>query len=194
MLFLHHRSLAPKRTYTQEELVDLIRNRDQDAFSYLYDNYSKALYGVVYAVVPNQEDAEDILQVLFVKIWKSIESYDATKGRLYTWMLNMARNLAIDHTRSKQQKIKSKIQNVSDSVYELRNQAVENSSSDFLGLSTILNELKKDHKEIIDLIYFKGFTHEQASKELNLPLGTVKTKVRQAITILKELTKKEILN
>lgn len=186
--------MAPKRTYTQEELVDLIRQRDQDAFSYLYDNYSKALYGVVHAVVPHQEDAEDILQVLFVKIWKSIETYDAAKGRLYTWMLNMARNLAIDHTRSKQQKIKSKIQNVSDSVYELRNQAVENNSSDFLGLNTILNELKNDHKEIIDLIYFKGFTHEQASKELNMPLGTVKTKVRQAINILKELTKKEILN
>jgi RNA polymerase sigma-70 factor (ECF subfamily) len=186
--------LAPKRTYTQEELVPLLLQKNQEAFSYLYDNYSKALFGVVYAVVPNQEDAEDILQVLFVKIWKNIESYDAAKGRLYTWMLNLARNLAIDHTRSKHQKAKAKIQNVSDSVYELRNQATENAANDFLGFNAILNELKSDHKEIIDLIYYKGFTHEQASKELNLPLGTVKTKVRQAITILKELTKKEILN
>ncbi len=168
--------------------------KNQDAFSYLYDNYSKALFGVVYAVVPNQEDAEDLLQILFVKIWKNIESYDATKGRLYTWMLNLARNLAIDHTRSKHAKAKAKIQNVSDSVYELKSQATENAANDFLGFNAILNELKSDHKEIIDLIYYKGFTHEQASKELNLPLGTVKTKVRQAITILKELTKKEILN
>jgi RNA polymerase sigma-70 factor, ECF subfamily len=186
--------LAPKRTYTQEELIPLLLQKNQEAFSYLYDNYSKALFGVVYAVVPNQEDAEDLLQILFVKIWKNIESYDATKGRLYTWMLNLARNLAIDHTRSKHQKVKAKIQNVSDSVYELRNQAIENNASDFLGFNTILNELKTDHKEIIDLIYYKGFTHEQASKELNMPLGTVKTKVRQAISILKELTKKEILN
>ena len=186
--------MAPKRTYTQEELVSLLLQKNQDAFSYLYDNYSKALFGVVYAVVPNQEDAEDILQMLFVKIWKNIESYDATKGRLYTWMLNLARNLAIDYTRSKHQKAKAKIQNVSDSVYELRNQATENAANDFLGFNAILNELKTEHKEIIDLIYYKGFTHEQASKELNMPLGTVKTKVRQAITILKELTKKEILN
>lgn len=186
--------MAPKRIYSQEELIELIRKRDQNAFTYLYDNYSKALFGVVYAVVPNQEDAEDILQVLFVKIWKSIDTYDATKGRLYTWMLNMARNLAIDHTRGKQYKAKTKIQNVSDSVNELRNKAVDDHSSDFLGLNTILNELKSEHKEIIDLIYFKGFTHEQASKELNMPLGTVKTKVRQAINILKGLTKKEILN
>ncbi len=186
--------MAPKRTYTQEELVELIKQKDQDAFSYLYTNYSKALFGVVYAVVPDQEDAEDLLQILFVKIWKSIESYDSAKGRLYTWMLNMARNLAIDHTRSKHQRIKPKIQSVSDSVYELRNKTTENNASDFIGFNTLLNELKSDQKEIIDLIYYKGFTHEQASKELNMPLGTIKTKVRQAILLLKELTKKEILN
>lgn len=186
--------MAPKQTYTHNELVDQLQKKDQGAFSYLYDNYSKALFGVVFAVVPNQEDAEDLLQIVFVKIWKNISMYDSSKGRLYTWMLNLARNLAIDHTRGKQQKMKSKIQSVSDSVYELKDHTSENTASDFLGLSNILNELKKDHKEIIDLIYFKGFTHEQASKELNMPLGTVKTKVRQAINSLKELTKKEIFN
>lgn len=186
--------MAPKLTYTQEELVTLIKQKDQDAFSYLYENYSKALFKVVYAVVPNQEDAEDLLQILFVKIWKSIESYDSAKGRLYTWMLNMARNLAIDHTRNKHQKVKSKIQSVSDSVYELKDQTTENNANELLGFSTLLNELKSDQKEIIDLIYYKGFTHEQASNELKMPLGTVKTKVRQAISILRELTKKEIFN
>lgn len=186
--------MSVKKTYTQEELVDQIKKRDQEAFSYLYDNYSKALFGIIYNVVHHQEDAEDLTQQLFLKIWNHIDSYDVSKGRLYTWMLNLARNLAIDHTRSRHEKMKSKIQSVSDSVYELKNHSSQSSENDFLGLNTFINELKNDHKTIIDLVYFKGYTQEQVSKELNMPLGTVKTKVKQAITILRELTKKEILN
>lgn len=186
--------MAQKLTYTQDELVDLIKKRDQEAFSYLYDNYSKAMFGIIYNVVHHQEDAEDLLQQLFVKIWNNITSYDSSKGRLYTWMLNLARNLAIDHTRTRHEKMKSKIQSVNDSVYELKNHTSQNTENDFLGLNVFINELKTDHKNIIDLVYFKGYTQEQVSNELNMPLGTVKTKVKQAITILRELTKKEILN
>ena len=186
--------MTNKRTYTQEELVDQIKKRDQEAFSYLYDNYSKALFGVLRNIVSNQEDAEDLLQLLFIKIWDNISSYDTNKGRLYTWMLNLARNLAIDHTRSRHEKMKTKIQSVSESVYELKDHVSHNTESDFLGLGPIIDELKEEHKTIIDLIYFKGYTQEQVSKQLTIPLGTVKTKVRQAITKLRALTKKEILN
>lgn len=187
--------MAPKQTYTQDELILLIRERNQAAFSYLYDNYSQALFGVIQAIVNDNEESEDVLQKTFLKIWNSFNTYEESKGRLYTWMLNIARNLAIDSTRSKHEKIKSKIQSTSENVYKFENAfSVESGSSDTIGVRGLVNELKEDHKTIIDLAYFEGYTQEEIAKKLNLPLGTVKTKVRQALLKLRELTKKEFLN
>ncbi len=187
--------MAPKQTYTQDELIILIREKNQKAFSYLYDNYSRALFGVINGIINNVEESEDVLQKTFLKIWNNFSSYDTEKGRLYTWMLNIGRNLAIDSTRSKHEKIKSKIQSTSENVYKFENNLrAEDNKYDTIGLSTILNTLKEEHKSIIDLAYFEGYTQEEISKKLNLPLGTVKTKVRQALLKLRELSKKEIVN
>ena len=106
-------------TYSQEQLIVLISKGNQKAFAYLYDNYSQALFGVIYKITGSQEDAEDVLQLAFVKIWSNFESYNETKGRLYTWMLTICRNVAIDFLRSKNQKIKNKIQSLENSVYTL---------------------------------------------------------------------------
>lgn len=187
--------MTNKQKYTQDELIVLIRERNQKAFSYLYDNYSQALFGVINAIVNDTAESEDVLQKLFLKIWNSFSTYDENKGRLYTWMLNIARNLAIDSTRSKHEKIKSKIQSTSSDVYYFENNLVaETNEYDSIGLKEIVNDLKEEHKLVIDLAYFEGYTQEEISKKLNLPLGTVKTRVRQAILKLRELTKKEILN
>ena len=185
--------IIKKVTYTQEELIVLIREKNQKAFSYLYDNYSRALFGVISNITPEQEEAEDVLQNSFLKIWNNFDSYDEQKGRLYTWMLNIARNMAIDSTRSKHEKVKNKIQEATDSVYHKNNLFTENSAHNTIGLQTIISNLKEDHKEIIDLAYFQGYTQEEISQKLNMPLGTVKTKVRQAIMNLRELTRNEIL-
>ncbi len=88
-------------SYSEQELVALLQQRNEKAFSYLYDNYSGALYGIVNGIVTDKEIANDVLQNVFVNIWRKIESYDASKGRLFTWMLNVARNAAIDELRSK---------------------------------------------------------------------------------------------
>ncbi|MDD2987062.1 sigma-70 family RNA polymerase sigma factor, partial [Flavobacterium sp.] len=81
---------------TQEELLPLIYKKDDNAFTILYDMYAKSLFGVINTLLKNQEEAEDVLQEVFIKIWKNLESYSESKGRLYTWMLNIARNTAID--------------------------------------------------------------------------------------------------
>ena len=148
---------------------------------------------MIFNVVNDQEEAEDVLQNVFVKIWNNFASYDEQKGRLYTWMLNIARNMAIDSTRSKHEKVKNKIQEATDSVYHRNNLFTENHAHENIGLQNILGKLKEDQKEIIDLAYFQGYTQEEISQKLEMPLGTVKTKVRQAIITLRELTKNEIL-
>jgi RNA polymerase sigma factor (sigma-70 family) len=178
-----------KISYTEEELVALLKNKDMAAYNALYDNYSAALYGVITRIVPAEEIAEDLLQEVFVKIWRSIESYDAGKGRLFTWMLNIARNSSIDYVRSKQSRIDTKIQDISNSVYEVNKQSSGSINTDVIGLKEQVVKLKDDYRILIDLIYFKGFTQEETAKELNIPLGTVKTRVRAAIMHLREILK-----
>ncbi|HEV7621603.1 MAG TPA: sigma-70 family RNA polymerase sigma factor, partial [Flavisolibacter sp.] len=90
-----------KFTYEEHELVAALRQRDPQSFNYLYDHYSGALYGVIKQIINDAELSNDILQEAFINIWKRIDSYDEVKGRLFTWMLNIARNAAIDKTRSK---------------------------------------------------------------------------------------------
>src|SRR5476649_2115117 len=88
-------------TYNEEELVLLLKQQSREAFNYLYKQYSAVLYGVVNKVVYDEQTAQDVLQDVFVKIWTNIDQYDAKKGRIYTWMINIARNAAIDKLRSK---------------------------------------------------------------------------------------------
>jgi RNA polymerase sigma-70 factor (ECF subfamily) len=181
--------LVQQKIYTEDQLVQLIRQGDQQAFSYLYDKYAKALLGIIVVYTDSQEEAEDILQTCFVKIWNNFLHYEESKGRLYTWMLNVARNSAIDHTRSKRHKNNLKNQSIDNNATELNKKYQYSDNFDHIGLSTVMSKLKEDHQLILKMAYFEGYTHEELSKELCMPLGTVKTKIRQAIISLRELIK-----
>ena len=93
--------LGATTSYTEQELISLLKSRDNRAFGYLYDNYSAALFGIITQIVGDMELANDVLQEVFINVWRKIETYDPTKGRLFTWMLNIARNASIDILRSK---------------------------------------------------------------------------------------------
>jgi RNA polymerase sigma-70 factor (ECF subfamily) len=177
--------LSTQSTYEEQDLVLRLRQQDEQAFSYLYDNYSGALYGVIKQIVPDGELASDVLQEVFVNIWRKIESYDASKGRLFTWMLNIARNAAIDKTRSKiyQEGLRQKPLEENGAFVDV---AVRPGVDDY-GLKKQLFKLKEEHRLLIDLSYFQGFTHEQIAKALNMPVGTVKTRIRSALTQLRTL-------
>ena len=163
----------------------LLQQRDRQAFSYLYDNYSGALFGIVNAIVTDREAANDVLQNVFVNIWKKIESYDASKGRLFTWMLNIARNASIDEVRSKSHQNMKKNQPIGENT-ELAG-AVTGPSVDDVGLKKLLSKLKEEWRVLIDLSYFQGFTHEEIAKILGIPLGTVKTRIRSALIQLRTM-------
>lgn len=173
--------------YNEEELVVLLQSRDQQAFSYLYDNYSAALNGIIFRMVENRELAEDILQEAFVKIWNNFSSYDTTKGRLFTWMLNLTRNLTIDTLRSKGYKKQSQISSDESSVSNLTNDNRSAERFDAMGIRKQLVNLKPELRGIIDLAYFNGYTQDEISKEMGIPLGTVKTRMRTAIIELRKM-------
>lgn len=180
-------ALAPAVKYSEEELIKRLTSQDKDAFSYLYDNYSGALYGQLMRMVNEEEVAQDLLQETFVKIWKSFASYNADKGRLYTWMVNIARNLAIDHKRSKAFKSSEKNQDIDKSVSAVNRSQKTVFNIDRIGLKEIVDKLKPESREMINLLYYSGYTQEEASKELGMPLGTVKTRTRTALIELRKL-------
>lgn len=171
----------------EEDLVKLLQERKESSFNYLYDNYSGALYAVIYKVVNDDETANDLLQEVFVKIWNSVESYDPSKGRLYTWMLNIARNRSIDFLRSKAHNKSKQTNSIDDNVYVVDQHNQTNLNTDTIGVREFVSKLKEKHRDIIELVYFKGYTQEETAEELGIPLGTVKTRSRAAIKELREL-------
>lgn len=173
--------------YTENELVLLLQSKDQKAFAYLYDNYAPALNGIIFRLVEDKALSEDILQEAFVKIWNNFSSYDNTKGRLFTWMMNLTRNLTIDTLRSKGYKKQAKISGDEKSVDNLQDASSTIDKFDSIGLRKQLANLKPDQRIVIDLAYFNGLTQDEIAKEIGIPLGTVKTRMRTAILELRKL-------
>ena len=150
----------------------------------MYDMYSSSLYGVIFRIVQHEEIAEDLLQETFVKIWNSFSLYDPSKGRLFTWMVNVARNLSIDKIRSKDFRNSSKNQDLENTVNFIDEQVSTTINPDVVGVRELVDQLKPDQKSVLDLVYFRGYTHVEAAEELGIPLGTVKTRMRMAIITL----------
>lgn len=172
----------------QEKLIASLLNKDNESFTLLYDNYSKSLYGVIFNLVKNKEEAEDILQEVFVKIWSNIDTYNESKGRLYTWMLNITRNTTIDKLRSKGFNNSQKNLSIDNFVYMFE----DNSSKlvdklDVIGIRKFIEKLKPKCIQLIELLFFQEFTQQEASDELEIPLGTVKTQSRNCINELRSM-------
>lgn len=166
-----------------------MQNRDNKAFAYLYDNYAAALYSIILQIVNDAELANDVLQEVFVNIWRRIEQYDASKGRLFTWMMNIARNAAIDTLRSRSYQNSRKNQSIRDNVDTIQVADVIQPGVDTIGLRKVLEKLKDEQRVLIELAYFKGYTHEEIAELEKIPLGTVKTRIRNALIQLRGLLK-----
>ncbi|BFO68068.1 ECF RNA polymerase sigma factor SigK [Chryseobacterium sp. KCF3-3] len=189
LLHLNRKINAIKTTYSEEELIVLLKEKNENGFHYLYDHYSGALYGIILRIVQSKEYTEEIIQDVFVKIWNSIHQYDASKGRFYTWMINIARNTAIDYLKSKAFQNELKNQSLPDFVYNTEELSTTNNSSDYIGFNNVLEGLEADKQELINLAYYQGYTQHEISEKLKIPLGTVKTKMRNALMKLKDLLK-----
>ena len=180
--------MEPKQKYDEQQLVVLLNEQNNDAFNYLYDHYSGALFTIINQIVPDKDTAGDVLQEVFVNIWKKINTYDASKGRLFTWMLNIARNAAIDKVRSKGYRENQRNQQIIETETSGINVSSNPTVSD-VGLKKLLTTLNEESRKLIDLSYFQGFTHEEIAKLLGIPLGTVKTRIRTAIIQLRTMIK-----
>lgn len=171
---------------SEEDLIKALKRRETIAIQALYDMYSGALYGVISRIIQHTEVSEDLLQETFIKIWNSADNYDSSKGRLFTWMINVARNLSIDKLRSKDFKNANKNQDLENNVDFIDAEKRVTFNSDAVGLRDMVNALKPEFIDVLDMVYFKGFTHVEAAEALDIPLGTVKTRIRMAVMELRK--------
>ena len=176
--------MARRIQISEESLIALVGTGSQEGFRILYDNYSAALYGVIERIVVDEALAEDILQEAFLKIWKNFHAYSPEKGRLFTWMMNICRNLSIDFLRSSHQKVSKNIQSLETFVGSEKGSVLMD-KLDFIGVETALKKLKPEQLTLIQLAYFQGYTQEEIAEETGVPLGTVKTRIRAALQILR---------
>lgn len=170
-----------------ETLVEKFKQKDEKAFQSLYNMYCDSIKGVVFNIVRDYDIAEEVMQDVFIKAWHNASSYSAQKGRFFTWILNIARNAAIDKTRSKAFK-KSRQNLDSDFFVDIleSNENLDN-STDAIGIKKFVDKLAKKCKVVIELLYFKGYTQSEASEALNMPIGTIKTRNRNCIQELRNL-------
>lgn len=174
------------QTYTEEELVQALRSKSREGYEILYKYFAPVLLGLAKKITRSETAAEDILQDSFIKLWEKADEYSAEKGRLFTWFSNIVKNKSIDYLRSKH--VKYKIQNPDDTVHynELLKTEI---AVDHIGLIEVINKMKPEHKLVLETVYYGCRTHEEASEELQIPLGTVKTRIRSAIIHLRESLK-----
>ncbi len=176
---------------TQEDILPLILQKNDQGFTKLYAMYNKSLFAVISNLMKDQEEAEDVLQEVFVKIWKNIDTYNETKGRLYTWMLNIARNTAIDKLRSKGFNNSQKNLSSDNFVHLLDESNKMTNRIDTIGIADFVKKLKPKCIQLIELLFFQGYTQQEASDELEIPLGTVKTQNRNCINDLRTYLKEK---
>ena len=170
----------------EEEIIAGLRARDRKTTDYLYEKYSRALFGVISRIISDQDIAEEVFHDAFIKIIRKIDSYEEAKGRLYTWMANICRNSAIDKLRSKEISQSGKTNTIDDFVYGLESQSGTMEQVEGIGVRELMSQLNEDQKFIIEYIYFQGYTHSEVSEEFDIPLGTVKSRVRAALQVLKK--------
>jgi RNA polymerase sigma-70 factor (ECF subfamily) len=169
-----------------DSLIVRFKQKDVQAFEDLHQMYATNICGVIHTILRDKERAEELTQDVFVKVWNYAESYDSSKGRFFTWILNIARNAAIDELRSKTHKQQK--QNLHTDYFV---DIADSKEDDVLGIDTnrlraLVKGLGKKCKQMLDLLYFKGLTQKETAGFLDIPLGTVKTRNRSCISRLRK--------
>ena len=175
----------PLHSLQQDLLIELLLESNEKAMPLIYDKYSGALYGIIIRILKNEELASEILQDTFLKVWQKRSYYRPEKGRLYTWMMNIARNLSINALNSKASREREKIHPLENNVYYI--ESPYNIKDETLDMNNLLAKLDKKYRRVIDLAYFQGYTQKEISEKLEMPLGSVKSCVKIALRELKEL-------
>jgi RNA polymerase sigma-70 factor (ECF subfamily) len=168
-----------------------IQKKEESALAGLYERRGRLVYSLALSIVRNVSDAEEVTQEVFLKLWQKADSFDGSRGSALAWMVTMTRRLAIDRTRSRLFKSREREANLDDMIrdgaYRSRGDSGEAAMADVNAREVLdaLNRLDGPHREVIQLSYFEGLSHSKIADQLETPLGTVKSRIREAVIQLR---------
>ncbi|NBC28348.1 MAG: sigma-70 family RNA polymerase sigma factor [Bacteroidetes bacterium] len=193
--FLQIFGFARQTADEEREWMIAVQSGDKTALKKLYDRFSKILFGMIYKILHNKEEAEDLLQEIFVKIWNRADQYDPSRGTVYSFIATLARNRAIDRTRSRAFKNRRKDDYViNDDEYSFHlstdnpnpEEKIELSER-AVGVRKALAELNKKERQVLYISYFEGLSQSEIAEKIDIPLGTVKYRMRQGMIKLRDM-------
>ncbi len=173
-----------------KNIGEKLRSGDRAAFGQLYDRYASALYGMVLRMVKDENVAKDILQESFIKIWKNASSYNSQKANIFTWMYQVTRNTALDKLRQLKNRGEKEIQIKDSNLYNI---GISGVNPDTVDLPEVLHQIDEKYRRVIGALFYGGMTQKEASNHLNLPLGTVKTRLKIGLRELRKIFKDPLI-
>ncbi|WP_372753954.1 RNA polymerase sigma factor [Mariniflexile sp.] len=171
-------------TPIEKEIVTLLERGDKKAITLLYDNYADSLYGVIKKIIADDDTAQDVLQESFIKIWRYAKKYDSDKAKLFTWLYRIAYNTAIDKVRSQKNKDGKEVQIDKSTVYKI---SADELNQDVMDMQKHLGSLDEKYQIVLNALFFEGMTQQEASEELDIPLGTIKSRLKIGLRELKKI-------
>lgn len=166
-----------------------IESGDEAALAALYDRYRTILFGLLLRILHNRAEAEDVLQEVFVQVWQRAASFDAARGKVFTWLVTLARSRAIDRLRA----LGSRSRTIEEAARESEiGERISDAEIDAISaqrgeiVRRALKQLPAEQRQVLLLAYFNGFSQSEIAERLNSPLGTVKTRMRSAMNKLRE--------
>lgn len=172
-----------------ENITARVLDRDEEGLRLLYKHYGHTLYGIAYRVLNNEAHAEDAMQKGFLKIWNGMEQFDASKSTLFTWMSRIIKNAAIDIKRLKSFQLEAQSETMDPLVHASSKATHINTAS--IDASELLEGLDEKYAFVLEHLYLKGYSQSELSEAFDIPLGTIKTRVKKALDILRTKLKHE---
>jgi len=169
------------------ELLHAIAARDDEALASLYDRYRLILFGLLLRILNSREDAEDVLQEVFLQIWRRAKDFDEGRGQAFTWMITLARSRAIDRLRvlAARHRLAASASHETEEVSDAAADAVGSEQREIV--AGALAQIPDEQRRTLMLAYFEGLTQSEIAARLDAPLGTVKTRMRSGMIRLREL-------
>ena len=170
-----------------QELIEQVKKGDKIAFKQIYSRFSQVTYNLALRILKDKEDAEEVVQEIFLQIWNKAYSYDPGRGAVSTWVVNIARSRSIDKLRTvgyRNKNVEIDEEKV-NSNFDL-SRTIEDRDESKQVIRQALNSLPEKQRAAIELVYFGGLTHLEAAEELEEPVGTIKTRIRLGVMKLKD--------
>lgn len=172
----------------ESRIIQQLRDRDPDGLAAAYDRYARSVYSLLVRITRDKSAAEDLLQELFLRVWNHARDFDASRGNLELWILTIARNIAIDYTRSAGSRFASRLDATEhlDALCSKGNpSAPESRITNVESIRKAFAALSVEEKRVMELAYFEGLSQSEIAGRLQQPLGTVKSRVRAALQRLR---------